>query len=59
MCPNWAQLHEMLTGFVTESAEEDENQIQNPANAEETDCEQPDNSRADFSNIESVDAQIA
>lgn len=59
MCPNWAQLHKALTGFVAETAEENEDQIQDPADAEETGGEEPDNAGADLAHVEAVNAEVA
>ena len=57
MRPNWVQLNQVLTGLVPEASEDDENQIQKPADPEEADCEQPDDAGADLANIETMDAE--
>ena len=58
LCPNWAQLHKTLTGFVAEAAEENEDQIQDPADAEETGGKQPDDAGADFADVETVNTEV-
>ena len=52
-------LNQTLAGFVAETAEENEDQIQDPADAEETGGEEPDDTGADLANIETVDAEVA
>lgn len=59
MCPIRAQLYKSLTSFVTEAVKENEDQIQDPADAKETGGEQPDDAGADFADVEAVDAEIA
>lgn len=59
MCPIWARLCQRLSGFIPEAAEENEDQVQDPADAEEADSEQPDDAGADLADVEAVSAKVA
>ena len=58
-CPIRTQLCQRLSGLIPETAKENENQIQNPADAKETHSQQPDDAGADFADVKAVDAEIA
>ena len=59
LCPIRAQLCQSLTGFVFEAAQQDEDQIQKPADTEEAKGQQPDDAGADLADVEAVGPQIA
>lgn len=47
-----------MSGFIPEAAQQNENQIQNPADAKETHGEQPDDASTDLADVEPVRAKV-
>lgn len=51
-------LDQTLSGLIFETAEENHDQIQNPADAAQAEGTKPDNAGEDLANVETVDSQL-